>query len=372
MSTTKKIALFGGSFDPVHTDHLNIAKACYSDLGFEEVWLIPTYLNPFKSQQNSSNSDRLAMLNLLIKDYDFLKINTHEIDQPHASYTYHTVKYFLDLYDDQDVEFAFIMGSDQLDRFESWDQFDELIQMIKFKVFLRSDDYNHEVVDKYHLEVFNFNRLGLSSTDIRNLKHLDLQVPAINDYVNYHLLYLSERLEAQMDNDRYLHCLNVGQMAHDLATHHHLDTKKALIAGTLHDVAKQWEKPKLQQYLAKWAPDLLTEPSQVWHSFVGGLHLKHDWIMGDEEIIQAVFNHTVGKQNMSLLDKIVFCADKISSERNYDGVKEFRELCFKDLNQGFKTLLKNQYDQVVSKNQNHEVGERLAKTYQYYIKEGKN
>jgi len=94
--------------------------------------------------------------------------------------------------------------------------------------------------------------------------------------------------------------------------------------------------------------------------------------MGDEEIIQAVFNHTVGKQNMSLLDKIVFCADKISSERNYDGVKEFRELCFKDLNQGFKTLLKNQYDQVVNKNQNHEVGERLAKTYQYYIKEGKN
>ncbi len=371
MSMTKKIALFGGSFDPVHTDHLSIAKACHFDLGFNEVWLIPTFLNPFKSQQNSSNTDRLAMLNLLVKDYDFLKVNTHEIDQPHSSYTYNTVKYFLDLYQNQDVEFAFIMGSDQLDRFESWDQFDELIAMVKFKVFLRSDDYNHDVVDKYGLAVFNFDRLDLSSTDIRSLKHLDLQIPAINDYANYHLLYLPERLEAQMDTNRYLHCLNVGQMAHDLATHHHLDAKKALIAGTLHDIAKQWEKPKLQQYLTKWAPDLLNESVKVWHSFVGGLHLKHDWIMGDEEIIQAVFNHTVGDQNMSLLDKVVFCADKVSSERNYQGVEAFRELCFKDLNQGFAALLKNQYNQVLIKAPNHQVEGKLAQTYQYYIKEGK-
>jgi len=94
--------------------------------------------------------------------------------------------------------------------------------------------------------------------------------------------------------------------------------------------------------------------------------------MGDEEIIQAVFNHTVGDQNMSLLDKVVFCADKISSERNYQGVETFRELCFEDLNQGFKALLKNQYNQVMTKEANHKVEGKLAKTYQYYIKEAKN
>lgn len=229
--------------------------------------MIPTYLNPFKTEQNSTVEDRLAMLRILEKEHSFIKINQYEIMKTKPSYTYQTVEYIKNYYKNEDFEFCFVMGSDQLDHFEEWNHFDELIKMIDFKVFKRSDDYNHEIVDKYHLEVFDFDRVGLSSTEIRHLEKLWLQIPAINDYVNYNLLYLNERVKSQMDEKRYIHSINVGVMAKELATIHGADTQKALVAGTLHDITKRWSEEKSLSYLQKWLPELEQEPYPVWHSF---------------------------------------------------------------------------------------------------------
>jgi len=372
MTRPQRIALFGGSFDPVHTDHLNIAKACHEDLGFDEVWFIPTYLNPFKVKQNSSVQDRLAMLDLMREPYDWIKVYDYEIHQAKPSYTYKTVKHILDNPEFKNMDFAFIMGSDQLDDFETWNNFEDLIKLIKFKVFLRQDDYNKQVVEKYGLEVFNFNRLGLSSTMIRNLENLDLEIPRVNDYINYKLLYLNDRVAKQMDEKRFIHSLNVGLMARDLALKNHLNPEKALIAGTLHDITKRWSEQKALEYLEAWLPQLVEEPKPVWHSFTAYLHLEHDWLIHDAEILNAVFNHTVGEPGMSQMDKVVFCADKISEERDYAGVEELRQTCFEDLDHGFKQLVQNQYDVAVKKHGVDHIGAKLQKTYDYYVVQGKN
>jgi nicotinate-nucleotide adenylyltransferase len=104
---------------------------------------------------------------------------------------------------------------------------------------LRTENYNQEIVKKYGLEVFNFNRIGLSSTMIRNLQKLEFQVPEINDYINYRLIYSDERIKSHLSHQRYQHSLKVGQMAQELARVHGLDESKAFVAGTLHDIAKE-------------------------------------------------------------------------------------------------------------------------------------
>ncbi|AHI53956.1 nicotinic acid mononucleotide adenylyltransferase [Spiroplasma sabaudiense Ar-1343] len=361
----RKIALFGGSFDPVHTDHVNIAKSCFENLGFEEVWMIPTYLNPFKTKVNSSVAERLEMLDIVCKKFDFIKINKYEIEKQCRSYTFETIAAIKEEYPNYD--FSFIMGSDQLDEFESWDHFDKLIKLINFKVFLRSSSYNKTIVKKYNLEVFSFSNNFLSSTKIRNLQDLVLQDNEINNYINNNLLYLEERVASKMSPKRFQHSLNVGELAKTLAEKNNLDVQKAWVAGTLHDVTKCWTKAEHRNYLQKWGPQLLTEPEPVWHSFTGSLHLEHDWLIKDQAILQAVFNHTVASPEMTPMDMVIFCADKVSKERNYPGVEQLREVVQKDLVAGFKSILKQQYLVAVKKHGIENIGTSLTKSYQHWV-----
>jgi len=80
----------------------------------------------------------------------------------------------------------------------------------------------------------------------------------------------------------------------------------------------------------------------------------------------------VGEPGMSQMDKVVFCADKISEERDYAGVEELRQTCFEDLDHGFKQLVQNQYDVAVKKHGVDHIGAKLQKTYDYYVVQGRN
>lgn len=362
----KKVALFGGSFDPVHTDHLNMAIACKEKLNFDEVWMIPTFLSPFKTSTNTSDEHRIAMLKIITKDFDYIKIDNFEIKNNKSTPTIETVKHFQNLYVQHD--FSFVIGTDNLDRIEEWNHFYELIKLIDFVVFKRNENYNQQIVDKYNFMVYEFENNHLSSTDIRKLVNIENQDYRINDYINNNLLYLNKRLEPFLDEKRYHHCLNVGEMAYDLAIKYNVDPNKAKIAGTLHDVSKRWNEGKQQKYLEKYEPKLLSEPKPVWHSFTGAFHLKYDWLIHDDQIISAVFNHTVGCENMSELDMIVFCADKISKERDYENVNFYRKECFKDLKNGFKLLLEQQIINAKSNNENNQIGGMLIKTVNKYLK----
>ncbi|AKX33959.1 nicotinic acid mononucleotide adenylyltransferase [Spiroplasma litorale] len=361
----KKIALFGGSFDPVHTDHLNIIKSCREFLKFDEVWLIPTYLNPFKFLSTSSACQRLEMLKIATKSLNYVKIKKYEISKTVKSYTYDTVCYYKNKY--RNFSFSFIMGSDQLDDFEKWDHFDDLIKTIDFKVYKRSENYNKIILDKYNIELFEFDNNYLSSTNIRNVEKLELQIKEVNDYVNNNLMYLYERLETKMTHERYIHSLNVGQFSLELAKLNNYDLNKAFIAGTLHDIAKEWDYEAMEEYIIKYGSSLISEPKKVWHSYVGAFHLKYDWLFDDEEIINAVFNHTVGSKEMSVLDMIVFCADKVSHERDYVNVEKYRTIVKNDLKLGFKELLTRQYEFAVLKNGKNGIGEKLKESYEYWI-----
>ncbi|AOG60610.1 nicotinate-nucleotide adenylyltransferase [Spiroplasma helicoides] len=365
----KKVAIFGGSFDPIHTDHVNIIKTCHYKLGFDEVWVLPAYVNPFKTISSSSVTQRLEMIEIAIKGLDFVRVETFEIRKTERSYTYDTVCHFLKKY--PNINFSFIMGSDQLDTFEKWDHFSDLIKIIDFKIFLRTDVINEDIVKKYNLETFEFDNNHLSSTKIRNLIDIKLQIKEVNDYINNSLMYVYERIESKMDQDRYYHSLNVGQEALLLAKLNNYNLNKALLAGTLHDIAKRWSFEDTKQIIESYDKSLMLEPKPVLHSFAGAFHLKRDWLFDDQDIINAVFKHTVADKEMSVLDMIVFCADKISVERNYPDVERLRALVRSDLKLGFIELLKNQYEVSIAKNDDKTIGEKLLIAYNHWVKGNK-
>ncbi|PPE04514.1 nicotinic acid mononucleotide adenylyltransferase [Entomoplasma ellychniae] len=362
----KRIALFGGSFDPVHTDHLSMALACKEDLKFDEIWMIPTFLSPFKISVNTTNKHRIEMLNIMIEGYDFIKIQEFEINNNKPTPTIETVKHFKSIYPEYD--FAFVIGTDNLDRLEEWNNFYELIDLVEFIVFKRSENFKSNIAKKYNFKIYDFKNTFLSSTNIRKLVDIENQDKRINQYINDHLLYLNKRLEPFLDEERYQHCINVGEMAYLLAIKHKVNVHKARIAGTLHDVTKRWPKDRQLEYLNKYNPELIEEPFAVWHSYTGAFHLKYDWLITDQEIINAVFNHTVGSDKMTDLDMVVFCADKISKERNYENVNFFRAECFKDLKNGFKLLLEQQLINATQNKDVNNLGKNIFKTAKKYLK----
>lgn len=336
----KKIGILGGTFDPIHNQHIEIAKAAYKKLKLDEVWILPTKLNPLKTNISATTEQRIAMIKLAIQDFSWLKLNQYELTtKEKVNYTIDTIKAFQKKY--PDTEFSFIIGSDNLLSLNKWKDIHQLITLVKFIVINRPNfQPSISLMEKYHcqnltLELPN----NISSSKIRTGENIDLLNQDVINYINDNLVYYKERLKFHLTNERYQHCLNVGETAKKLAIKHHENPEKALIAGTYHDIAKQWPKEKLINYLKQYYPKGLSAPFNLYHGYAGALYLQHHLKYQDKEIISAIFNHTSGAVKMTKLELIVLLADKISHERNYSGVNELRKLAQKNLALAFSKYL---------------------------------
>lgn len=115
----RKIGIFGGSFDPIHQGHLNIAKSAYDEFGLDEVWFIPAGHSPNKDESGMTSAEmRADMVSLAIAPYSYFKLSRMEIEAKETSYTYLTLTRLKEQYPDN--ELFFIMGADSLDYFEQW------------------------------------------------------------------------------------------------------------------------------------------------------------------------------------------------------------------------------------------------------------
>lgn len=347
----KKIGIFGGTFDPIHNQHLNIAKTAYIKLKLDEVWILPTKKNPLKNNVSATTEQRIAMIKLTIKNLKWLKLNEYELkSKSKVNYSIDTIKYLTKTY--PDTEFFFIIGSDNLATLVQWKNINELSNLVKIIVVNRPHyPQTIKLMKKYHCEnLVVAPTSDISSSKIRNGENIELLNQKIIDYINENLIYVHERLNFNLNQERAQHCLNVGQAARELAIKHHVNPNQALIAGTFHDIAKQWSKSKLTKYLTKYYPEGLKASFNLYHAYVGALYLKHHLKFKDQEIIDAIFKHTSGALKMSKLDLIVLLADKISKERSYPGVTELRKLAFKDLNLAFSKYLELLRTNLLNKN----------------------
>lgn len=147
---------------------------------------------------------------------------------------------------------------------------------------------------------------------------------------------------SRMSDKRYEHTLNVKKMAVKMAKRYGIDTKQAALAALLHDTAKEMPAAQMLELLRaypQWAEDAENRPTPVWHGVCAAILARTEWGITDEAILSAIACHTAGKPGMSLLDKIIFLADRSCAERDWNGVEELRALEMENIDRAMLSAL---------------------------------
>lgn len=160
--------------------------------------------------------------------------------------------------------------------------------------------------------------------------------------MNKDLKKYEQVIKPLMGSKRYKHSVNVADMCVRLAKEFGEDEDKAYTAGILHDCQKEIDK----ELMLKEAKDsgYFIDPVELdcvklWHGIAAAYYVKNVLKIEDEDILNAIRFHTVGRANMSRLEKIVFLADMVSEERDYPDVEKYRAAVMKSLDGGmFLTL----------------------------------
>jgi len=133
----KRIALYGGTFDPVHSGHLEIARKISELFEIEKVLFIPAQVAPHKvGKPVTAPIHRYAMLALATQNDPQLSLSTFELDAPNRRYTVDTVEHFQTTLGDS-AELFFIMGADSWAEITTWREWERLLQMIDHIVVTR-------------------------------------------------------------------------------------------------------------------------------------------------------------------------------------------------------------------------------------------
>ena len=130
-----KIAIFGGSFDPVHKSHIQLVKFALKSCDFKKVIFVIAYSPPHKSKQYANIDDRIAMLKIATKDLPQIEISLYEVLKKKVVYSHQTLDYFQSLYPEDEI--YMIIGSDSLLELPTWKNIDYLASRYKFMVVKR-------------------------------------------------------------------------------------------------------------------------------------------------------------------------------------------------------------------------------------------
>ncbi|MBQ7889598.1 MAG: nicotinate (nicotinamide) nucleotide adenylyltransferase [Erysipelotrichaceae bacterium] len=311
-----KIAVLGGSFDPIHEGHLQMAKQVLQRKLADEVWFMPAGRNPLKDRVVSDYEIRCKMVLSAIKPYRKMRCSTLESELPVPSYTITTVKELKKRYPEHD--FYWIIGEDQAVQLDKWKDIDELKSLIRFIVFERADSDSSHNDDFIWIKDFN---CPASSTKVRQGEFQWISKGVLH-IVLEEGLYFDEILRHHVSKYRYEHSVAVAETAMHLARVHHVDVMKAYIASMMHDVCKEMDKQQMKQWMSVCFPEYMDMPEPVWHGWLAYEKLKRMGIY-DKEICSAVYHHVLG-DGKGTLDKIIYVADKSNPKRKHDITEEIK------------------------------------------------
>ena len=141
---------------------------------------------------------------------------------------------------------------------------------------------------------------------------------------------LIRELEAELAYGRFIHTLDVASTAAALAMCYGADMDKAETAGLLHDCAKELPEDEQIALSAKIIHGYIPG-KQILHSPAGAVYAREHYGVEDQEVLDAIQFHTVGREVMTITDKIVYLADKLEPARDYDDLTEIRRCAEPDL-----------------------------------------
>ncbi|MBD5423930.1 MAG: nicotinate (nicotinamide) nucleotide adenylyltransferase [Allobaculum sp.] len=362
----KKVALLGGSFDPIHNGHLTMAQAALDHLGVDEVWFIPAGSTPLKDRPLTNAAHRLKMIRLACQENPKFKVCDIELKRNGKSYTVDTLERLTQLF--PNIEFFWLIGEDQAHNFDHWKDPDRLKELATFAVAIRqepkaqeevaSDLWENdseeilveesvleEVEEKQEEKVLPMEELeegfialpmrpmDVSSTQIRNGKRLNMLPKPVLNYILDQELYLIWWIRSQMSPSRFAHSCSVARLCRELAKAHGLNPHAAWLAGLFHDIAKDMPKEEQEKWIRAVFPEALNEHHAIWHGYIGSEVVKRFYGLESPMIRNAIFNHVKGT-SYDPYAMMVFIADKLDPLRGYDSSGLYKA-CLHDLYNGF-------------------------------------
>lgn len=193
---SKRIGLFGGTFDPVHSGHISIVKSFLGSGLIDELWIVPAPTPPHKTDKDiMAFEHRKKMLEMAFEDVEDVRITDIEERLPRPSYTIHTIQYLKQKYPDN--KFYLCIGEDSLADFSSWYKPEKITESCDLLVAERPESGSRDKESSF-LENARFVKhtpINISSSEIRQkLKSggdsLDQQIPReVLEYIEEHGLY---------------------------------------------------------------------------------------------------------------------------------------------------------------------------------------
>ena len=248
-----KIAIFGGSFDPVHAEHVSIARAAREKLGADRVVVVPAFLPPHKAERHlAPAAARLEMARLALAGIPGCEVSPYEINAGGTSYTVRTLRRFRELYP-QD-ELFLLVGADMLRDFYTWKQPEDILSMATLVACGREGDpadfkkEQKRFTARFGVPFVSLGYTGaaVSSTEVRVLCAFGEDarglLPAeVADYIDANELYRVSPVRAALGYltpARHKHSLRVALTAAGRAAQVGVSEYDAVLAAGLHDCAK--------------------------------------------------------------------------------------------------------------------------------------
>ena len=200
----RKIVLFGGTFDPIHLGHVEVAAFACKAIGAEKVIFVSAKRSPLKKYLPvASDDERMEMIRLAIANHENLEVSDFELKGPEPSYTIDTVRYFKKEYGD--VEIFWLAGADNLEELSQWYKITELIDECNLSLMFRAgcekpgfekfaEKWDAGQVEKLSQHIIQTPLIDISSTEIRRRLASgedvsDMLCKAVIDYIERKNLY---------------------------------------------------------------------------------------------------------------------------------------------------------------------------------------
>lgn len=354
-----KVAIFGGSFDPVHEEHVRYVEAAIEQLNLDRVIVMPTKIAPHKlGGAHVSGEDRLEMCKIAFRGVSRVEVSDLELKQEGTSYSYLTCREFACRYPND--ERFFLIGADMLEDFFSWKNPNDILKNVTLVACCRGKQTIENTLLRFE-EVFgksclkvNFTGKEVSSTCIRVELAFEKKPIGLDNEVYryicerklYEYLCIPAALALEKEARRD-HTLRVAKMACKRASSLGMPEEKALLAAALHDCAK---------YILPDSPllDGLCIPSDVplavVHQYSGAFLAKNKFGITDDEILNAIRYHTSGRSGMGNLEKLIFLSDMLEEGREFPGIQPLREAFWRDLDECLYLCLKHQINYLKNSN----------------------
>ena len=363
-----KIGVYGGTFNPPHLGHVTAARAVFELLKLDLLLLVPDGQPPHKVLPAGSPTpaQRLEMTRLAGEQLGLgEKVQTLDLElrRPGRSFTSETLEALRERYP-QD-ELWLLMGTDMFLTLQTWHEPEKILSLAGVAAFGRTEADTEELfsVQRDYLyraypqaRIFTLTIPGVvdvSSTDLRAMLARGeggaLLPPAVYGYILREGLYGTEAdlkhlpfrqlrpvALSYLKYKRIPHVLGTEQEAIRLAERYGADVEKARVAALLNDCTKKLDMEQQLALCRRYGirlDELEQKALKLLHAKTGAA-IARDVFGVDEEIYSAIWWHTTGHANMTLLEKIIYLADYIEPSRDFPGVDKLRGVCYKDLDEG--------------------------------------